>query len=358
MRGAVLQAAILLLVVVVSTLVSCAPEVPMPPGLQDAQSLSTVPPTPAPREVRLPEDDSPHDMLTEWWYYTGHLRSDNGHRYGFEFVVFQSIRGRRPVGYLSHFAVTDLQRRRFRYAARGVQRSGVPPTLDLDVDGWRLVGGGGHDRIVAVMDEYGVELELAPQKPPVLHYGGLVSFGPAGDSYYYSRTRLAVGGRFRDGENWLQVSGQAWFDHQWGNFIVPAVGGWDWFSVQLDDGRELMVSLLRDANGARSGAFGTWVDQSGSALELPQEAISVVPLGYWSSTRTGATYPSGWQLRLESSATARYPAVDLRLDPLLEDQELGFDRMPYWEGAVEAFGTVDGASVKGEGYVELTGYGQ
>lgn len=306
--------------------------------------------------VRLPEDDAPHDVLTEWWYYTGHLRSEEGRRYGFELVIFQSIRGQNPIGYLGHFAITDPETGRFRYGARSAQRQALPEVLDLDVDGWSLRGGDGHDQLTAEMDDFALELAVTPRKPPALHHGGWISFGPAGDSYYYSRTRLGASGRLRAGEQWLNVEGEAWYDHQWGNFVVAAVGGWDWFSVQLDDGTELMLSLLRDAEGASSGVFGTSVDAAGRSTDLPAEAIAVTALESWESPHTGARYPSGWQVRLAARPELELERAELWLRPVLRDQELAFDRMPYWEGAVEVSGRRGDRVVAGQGYVELTGY--
>ena len=302
----------------------------------------------------LESDDHPHDVLTEWWYYTGHLRSDAGQRFGFEFVVFQSTRGSNPIGYLSHFAITDEANGRFAYDARAASVSRRPEKLDLDVGGWTLFGNRGQDRLTASMDDYGIELDLFSQKPPALHHGGLISFGPAGDSYYFSRTRMTATGRLRLGDSWSQVNGEAWHDHQWGNFIVPAVGGWDWISLQLDDNRELMLTVLRSADGGPAGAFGSLVDADGQTIDVPRESISVQPTGSWTSPHTGANYPSGW--RTFVNASPGVPAVELALTPVLADQELALDRTAYWEGAVNVLGTLDGRQTAGEGYVELTGY--
>lgn len=329
---------------------------------------------PAPEPIELPRDDAPHGALLEWWYYTGHLRTDDGRRYGFEFVVFQTVRAEQPVGYLAQFAVTDPQRERFRYAARASQRPAPPANLELEVDGWVLRGGDGRDELRADLGEYALELELAALKPPVLHHGGSISFGPAGDSYYYSRTRLAAGGRLREGETWTPVRGEAWFDHQWGDFVVASVGGWDWFSLQLEDGSELMLSVVRIAGlpGMESGpgpegsvplvagdqraVFGSYVDPTGRAVDVPAEAVVVDTLGTWTSPYTGARYPSGWQIGLSARPDLGLPEARLHLEPLLRDQELAFERLPYWEGAVDASGTLAGRSIRGQGYVELTGY--
>ncbi len=311
-------------------------------------------PRQAPPPVRLPADDAPHDVLTEWWYYTGHLRTDGSQRFGFEFVVFQTIRGSNPIGYLSHFAITDEAAGLFSYGARSVTKARIPPHLAIDVSGWTLSGGGGEDRFTADMDDYGLELEVSSEKPAALHNGGLISFGPAGDSYYFSRTRMDAVGRLRVGDSWMDVTGQAWHDHQWGNFIVPAVGGWDWVSLQLDGNEELMLAVLRGADESPVGAFGTLVAADGQTFEVPADAISVQPTGRWTSSRTGTTYPSGWRTIVAPSPGV--PAIELTLSPLLADQELAFERIPYWEGAVDIAGTVDGRDSAGHGYVELTGY--
>jgi predicted secreted hydrolase len=299
-------------------------------------------------------DDDPHDVLTEWWYYTGHLWSGVGERFGFEFVVFQTVRGSHPVGYLSHFAITDESNSRFAYDARAAQRPRIASNLDLNVDGWTLSGRGGSDSLWASIEDYELELSLTSLKPPSLHGGGLISFGPAGDSYYFSRTRMDASGSLRRGDTWFDVTGQAWHDHQWGNFIVPAVGGWDWISLQLDGNRELMLTVLRNPDKSAAGAFGSLVDAEGPTIDVPHEAIAIQPLGSWRSPRTGATYPSGWLATIAASGAV--PAMQLTIWPVLLDQELAFDRLPYWEGAVDVSGVVDGAVVQGWGYVELTGY--
>ena len=104
----------------------------------------------------------------------------------------------------------------------------------------------GNDRLQAAMTDYGIDLRLTTRRPPVLHDGGLVTFGPAGDSYYYSRTRMEIAGTIDDHGEQVPVTGLAWFDKQWGNFLVMG-GGWDWFSMQLDDGTDLMLNLIRNA---------------------------------------------------------------------------------------------------------------
>jgi len=334
--------------------VACSrPVVPLP----EAPLAS---PTPAPPVV-FPRDAGPHDALTEWWYYTGHLRSDrDGHQYGFEFVVFQVQRQDAPTGYLAHFAVSDIDGQRFSHQARGAQgqsATGFP----LDVNGWRLDRQASSDVIQANMQigsgaepPFGLDLRLTDEKPPALHHGGYIDYGPAGGSYYYSRTRLNVVGQLsgagREGE---PVSGITWMDHQWGNFVVASAGGWDWYSLQLDDHTELMLYVLRAATGEATGVYGSQVLADGSVHDLAPGSVLAESTDRWTSPHTGGVYPSGWLLTLPGGAR-----LDVR--PLLDDQELwfpgtstavGVGAMAYWEGAVSVTGDRNGL-----GYVELTGY--
>jgi predicted secreted hydrolase len=307
-----------------------------------------------PAPVTFPRDEAPHENLTEWWYYTGHLFGEDDARYGFEFVIFQVIRGDYPVVYLAHMAVTDGSRGRFWHDQRVQRGSQIGRTdgFDLDVAGWRLRGALGADALAAQADPYGLDLRLTATKPPALHDGvGWISYGPVGDSYYYSRTRLAVEGTLSDANGAHPVRGQAWMDHQWGDFLV--VGGWDWYSLQLDDATELMVYVTRGPDGAEGLRLGTFVAADGTVRELDGAAFTATPTGSWTSPHTGAVYPSGWTVTVPSLELA------LQLDPTLLDQELetaATTGMAYWEGQVEVRGTRGEAPLSGLGYVELTGY--
>jgi predicted secreted hydrolase len=329
-----------------------------------ARPVAPLPPAPAPTPtvvppISYPADAGAHDVLTEWWYVTGHLRAQGEpHEYGFEFTIFQVRRAGAPVGYLSHFAVSDVDGQTFSHAARFT--SGAPQSgFDLDVDGWRLTSDGTDDAIRADMAPgpgaevaYGLDLRLHALKPPALHNGGYIDEGPPGGSYYYSRTRLAVTGELRTGQAApTPVAGQAWMDHQWGNFVV-AGGGWDWYALQLDDGRELMLYVLRDTAGQTTGVYGSEVEADGSVRALAPDAVTASATGAWTSPHTGTTYPSGWRVRLPQEQ------LDLVITPKLVDQELYFPGQGggpvYWEGDV-AIADQSGTP-RGEGYVELTGY--
>jgi predicted secreted hydrolase len=357
----------------------------------------TVAPSPPADPVRLafPRDEGPHRRLTEWWYYTGHLTPTQTtagatHDIGFEFVIFRAERGDFPVGWASHFAVTDAAAGTFRYAQRTefgtqVDRSPAGGGFDLSITGtqtvaglpnpgagspgastapgspWTMRGVGGHDHLHASAEPGTIDVDLTTGRPPALHGGdGWIDLGIAGGTYYYSRTRLDVSGMFAPGGpgggggTATPVSGIAWFDHQWGDFIAVGAGGWDWFSVQLEDGRDLTLSLVHGPNGEHVLDYGTLVAADGSARHLDKTAFAVTILDRWKSPHSGGDYPAEWRIELPAEG------LTIHLVPTLADQELDTRASSgnfYWEGevSVDAIGR-GGQPLKGVGYVELTGY--
>lgn len=339
-----------------------------PGTIANAGQLPAAPPRPtaAPLPpVQFPQDEAPHRDLTEWWYYTGHLHGTDAqghaHTYGFELTFFQNLRGTFPPYYAAHFAISDLTRGQFHYDQRVALGSlaALPPPgstngFDLTAGGWRMAGLGGHDHLSASMDGYAFDLALTAQKPPVLHGGnGIITYGLAGFSYYYSRPLIAITGTLTDHGALVAVTGTAWMDHQWGNFLSLAGAGWDWYSIQLDNNTEYMLYIIRDSQKRPLSTVGTSVAPDGSAAEIPASTIAIQPTGSWTSPVTGGVYPSGWTVHITTQQ------LDLTLTPALRDQELvtaASTGVAYWEGAVTISGTVAGHAVAGEGYVELTGY--
>ena len=385
LTGLLLIAATLAACTTAGTPILANPTAPIP-------SIASPTPSPAPvvdpQPIQLPRDDGPHDRLTEWWYYTGHLQATTGQRFGFEYVIFRAERGSFPTTWASHLAITDETGGRFLYAQRldvgpqvdrsprgvtgelvgfDLSLSGVNPSdpSTFDRPAWAMAGNNGTDRLQATLapDEaatagvpggLGLDLLLRATKPPALHdVDGWIDFGPAGGSYYYSRTAMdATGTLLLDGEP-LAVTGVAWFDHQWGDFISVGGGGWDWFAVNLEDGTDLTLSLVRDADGSYPLVYGTIVDPDGTTRHLDRDAFSVEVTDRWTSPLTGADYPAGWSIQI--------PGEDLQiaLSPTVLAQELdtrATTGVVYWEGSQEVRATRDGQELGGEAYVELTGY--
>ena len=275
-------------------LAGCGPSAAVPPPLPTLAPA----PTPAlalsnPQHASLPLDESPHGDLTEWWYYTGHLAAQDGRHYGFELVFFQIRRGDAPPGYEAHFAVTDEHRNTFQFKQRSGtgEQGGRGPGFNLALGTWHMQGSQGHDALQAQMTDYAINLQLLADKPAALHGGtGLIDFGPFGKSYYYSYTRMAVSGTLHDHGQPLTVGGIAWMDHQWGNFIVGSVGGWDWYALQLDDGSDIMLSFNRDATNRQYFSYGSYVSEAGVVTDLANGTFSHQATGSWTSLATGIVY--------------------------------------------------------------------
>jgi predicted secreted hydrolase len=327
----------------------------------------------APREFVFPADHGPHpDYQTEWWYYTGNLTAEDGRRFGYQLTFFR--RGLSPGAppseaglatnqiYFAHFALTDVAGERHRAVERFSRGAaglagaeGEPYRAWLE--GWTveaLNADGSEVRLSARDGELGVDLRLRAVKPIVAHgdRGLSAKSDQAGNaSYYLSYTRMATDGRVTAGGQSVAVTGESWFDHEWSTRALgPDAVGWDWFSLQLSDGRDLMLYLLRRADGGLEAVSGgTLVAADGRATAIGVDEVSVRPLGQWTSPATGVTYPSGWAL------SAPAAQLELTLEPWLEAQEMQLF-FSYWEGAVRVSGTSLGAPVTGNGYVELTGY--
>jgi len=317
--------------------------------------------------IRFPQDEAAHRDLTEWWYYTGHMNAvtpdGKQHHYGFELVFFQALRSNYPPVYAAHFAISDITRDEFHYDQRRLtEPNAVIPNGDstagfnISINDWSARGLNGHDHLQATMNGYTINLDLNALKPPTLHNGnGLITYGLGGFSYYYSRTSMAVTGTLLDHQQRLQVTGDAWMDHQWGNFLLLGGGGWDWFSTQLNDHSEIMLYLIRDASGAITATDAEYIGPDAHNLQVPGNELKVSVLDHWTSPVTGITYPSGWRVEINDP----HLQASLTLQPELKNQELVTTQSTgniYWEGAVSIQGQSAGQAVQGEGYVELTGY--
>ncbi|HYB00257.1 MAG TPA: lipocalin-like domain-containing protein [Ktedonobacteraceae bacterium] len=322
--------------------------------------------TPLP-PIHFPQDEAPHRDLTEWWYYTGHMNATmqggQVHHYGFELVFFQVLRGDLPPVYAAHFAISDVTRGEFHFDQRRlIEPNAIIPDgtstsgIDIHIDDWSIKGINGSDQLVAKMNNYALRIHLEGLKPATLHNGnGLITYGLGGFSYYYSRTRMSLSGVLIDHNQSFDVNGEAWMDHQWGNFLTMSGGGWDWFSVQLDNDTEMMLYLIRDSTGKIISSYIGYIGAQAESILLPGSALVVTVLNHWKSPVTGADYPSGWRLEITDPKVRAL----LVLLPELKDQELVVYQSTgnsYWEGAVSVQGQSAGQVVRGEGYVELTGY--
>ena len=329
------------------------------PSPEPAATAASHPATlsPAPEErVRLPHDEGVHLAGLEWFYFNGQLTADNGQEFSYHFVTFQTVQ---PSGLTTRLAQLSWADHADMLHLTE-ERAAVPlpeassGEFDLPIADWRMSGNGEEYHLSFGIGDYTVELEADSRKPAVLHHGsGLVDLGVAGKTYYYSRTRLETSGTVTvDGVSHA-VTGVSWMDHQWGEFTTLGIG-WDWLSLNLDDGSDLMVSVVWEQEGHKPiSTYGTYVPADASAIHLPGHDIALDSSGTWTSPATGAVYPIDWRLRVDSLE------LDLSLTASMEEAEFAlstFIPVIYWEGSVAATGTRKGTPVAGRGFVEMVGY--
>ena len=324
----------------------------------------------------FPRDHGAHpDYRTEWWYFTGNLVDERSGRHGYQLTFFRHGLRRAPQHpenpwsvrdvYLAHFAVSDGEARIFRFAQLssrdGPDLAGASVKgMDVRCLNWSARMKGKHIFLNARKDGMELRLQLTPRKPPVFHgAGGLSKKGSEEGqaTYYYSFTDLETKGLITlpHRREPLQVTGTSWFDQEFGsNQLSKEQTGWDWFSIHLSDGREIMIYFLRRKDGALEPASsGTLIETDGRFRHMKLSDIAVEARGYWKSPRSGAMYPARWHVSIPSAQ------IEIALHPLVADQELnteGTTGVIYWEGAVEGRGASGGKDVTCRGYVEMTGY--
>lgn len=330
--------------------------------------------------LRFPRDHIAHPAFrSEWWYINGNLqhRDDAQQRFGFQFTVFrQALQTQKrtqqqatsgwltPQFYMGHAGLGVFSQNRHlvaeRFSRQGPGLAGTSSQpLSVWLENWQLRSENDQDLFPAQLkvgvqhndagESFSYRLRLIPEKPRV--YQGDQGYSPKRPepgfaSYYYSYTRLRVEGEIRFDDQTIPVTGAAWYDHEWAsNSLAAYQSGWDWFSLQFKDGRELMFMVLRSKAESGQADFRqvSLFSQSGERLPLDARNITLDVLDHWQS-ETGVIWPSGWRMKIPEYD------LDLRILPRQKKQENNLS-VRYWEGAV----SVEGSHV-GQGYVELTGY--
>ncbi len=316
-------------------------------------------------QVRLPLDESPHCFGGgEWWYYTGRLKTTDERAFGIEAVVFHVPRlplARFAEFWVAHYAVLNEATGEFFYdqtrtAELGSTSAAAYEGFDVTTPLVQMRGSGGRDELHAVMENgrFGLDLMLTDTRGAVLHNGnGYAPFGHGESAFYYSRPRMtAMGALEIDGET-TAVSGQFWFDRQWGMSINDPFNEWDWFSIRLDDGIDIMLYAFPASGGGL--ALGTYIPSMGEERALSAEDFVITPTASWRSPHTGVLYDVAWTIELP------HEALTLIITAVAEDQELDTRETTlniYWEGLCVVGGYRGAETVTGHAYVEQANAGR
>ena len=365
-------------------------------------------PTSGPLDLRV--HDLPHrSSLTEWWYVNAHLTTADGRALALFASFFRVASGRDEVtkelryAHSVTWALSDLDAKRYYHdtvvdrdaprmgkekLARGkrdprlvralsevLDRGHVPypdhmfedepfiatNRLELEMGGNRFARRDDGSYVLSLFHPYfkhGAELVFTPEKAPVRHgEDGVVRGHDGAHMFYYFIPRCRVSGRMTLGGLPVEVKeGTGWYDHEFGGQREEGQElsedvAWNWVAAQLDDGTDVSAYTMVDTKtGASLGQRCVIVAPDGARQEHAE--LTLTPLDSWRSTRTFNSYPTRWQLDVPGAELA------LALDGVFKDQELVtlISKPAFWEGRVDATGTLRGRAVGGRAYVERSGF--
>lgn len=297
--------------------------------------------------ITLPADEGPHADPVEWWYVTAQGKGHDGREYALMCALFKAgVFGLTDV-YFAHWFVSDVGKQKFtphyRVFWRGMDE------LRFDAHGF-LVSSGKTFRMsktqgTIVFEVPQFKLEMKPSKPVMLVGGtGHVDMVTSTTSYY-SLPRLKAKGRIGTGKRAIDFNGTAWMDHQWSPVTFNNEHVWTWFSFQLDDGTDVMCFECGRKKKTLM-ANVSWPDGRQSV----SRKLVLAPLAKpWTSPESGARYPLDWKISIPDLK------IELLAQPKIRDQEMIHGPFRYWEGPLQANGTVRGKDVKGHGFLEING---
>jgi predicted secreted hydrolase len=322
------------------------------------------------KKFEFPKDDFEHtNFKTEWWYFTGNLQDETGKQFGYQLTFFRNAMGdqihaasRKSLWasdqlVMAHFAVTDVDNK-IHQSYEKIRRN-LPQVAGFSKDPWSIhiqpwsivYISEGKYQLTAAQDELKLNITCSQSKPRVFQgdHGYSRKGKDVGNaSYYLSFTRMKTEGTLQIQNKTYRVLGESWMDHEISTSALDEnQAGWDWFAIQFEGGEELMIYQLRDQDG-KQGEFssGTWIDAKGLSRTLSFKDFTLQPQRFWKSKRTKTSYPVQWNVIVPSLN------LNLNVSAKVENQEMNTS-IPYWEGTIDVSG-----SHKGQGYLELTGYGE
>lgn len=316
--------------------------------------------------IRFPEDESLHDCIIEWWYFNGHLRDKSGHEFSFMDCLFKADVKKVKIPFLSniplkttyfsHSLISDINKKKFSeriYPFSVISSDSFSkPLLYINYLDPELKNSYINCAIEKIdettyhLKNEDLDLTLTSIKKPLLEGGkGYLDLNTK-TTYYYSLTNLKTTGRLKIKDKWIDVTGKSWMDHQWADTSYSK-DRWDWFSIQLENDTEIVCYKYDD------GKVKTyWADISyPNGKQEHYQDIQMAPLSrQWASPKTQTIYPLDWNVKIPAKN------IDLNFTAKIENQEMLFGTINYWEGPLHVEGIFDGKKAKGVGFMELVGY--
>ena len=318
------------------------------------------------KPIKFPKDESAHDCIIEWWYFNGHLRDKEGHEYSFMNCLFKidvkevkiPFLSKIPLktSYFSHSLVSDINHNNFQHRIAPfsiiADDSFSKPLLYLNYLNPEIKNGYTNCAIEKVtrqkyrVKNEDIELTLTSVKKPLLEGGNGYLDLHSKTTYYYSLTNLKTEGRIKIQNRWIDVVGKSWMDHQWADTSYSK-DKWDWFSIQLDNDTELVCCVYDDGKVKTYFADISYPDNK----QAHYQDLEIIPSKEcWVSPKSKAAYPLGWKIRIPA------PKIELDLTARIENQEMLFGSINYFEGPLHVEGRFNRKKVRGAGFMELVGY--
>jgi len=319
------------------------------------------------KSIKFPEDELAHDCIIEWWYINGHLLGDDGNRYSFMDCLFKAkvkeveipFLSKIPLKtmYFSHSIISDIDSKKFYptidYLSIVSRDSFTKPLLFVNYTNPIFMNG----YVNSVIEETelfnyhikteDMDLTMKSMKEPLLEGGtGFVNLGSKG-SYYYSLTNLKTEGVIKVGDRNVKVSGKSWIDHQWAD-VKYSKDQWTWFSIQLDNDTEMVCYEYTDVK-TNNKSYLASISRSNGMQEHTEEVIIAPLTKKWTSPKTKNTYVLSWRIEVPSWN------MWFEVESMIDDQEMVFGTINYWEGPLSVHGEIDKKPVKGHGFMELLG---
>lgn len=306
------------------------------------------------RGIRFPEDEKKHDHIIEWWYFNGNLKTKDGKTFSYMNCLFAAKPEKINIPFLKNNIIKNLffshyllsnNSNRFESRTNPLciidPNSFSKPLLWASYDNSCLIEETEPFRYHIVNESIDLWLE-SQKKPLLLNKTGFLDL-EVKTTYYYSLTRLETKGIVKEKGKWIPVEGLSWMDHQWAQTPLTDDDKWKWFSIQLDNGCDIVCFVYGDE--IKTG-HASMIDKNGKSKST--NGIEIIPTGIkYKNKKTGNEYDLGYEIRIPEFKTK------LRTVPFKKDQEMIFETIKYWEGGIEVKGSIDGRKVSGKGFCEL-----
>lgn len=316
------------------------------------------------KKIKFPKDELSHNSIIEWWYFNGNLKDKKGNKYAFMDCLFKVDVNKVKIpffkvpfktAYFSHSLLSDIKENKFypdvNFLSIVSTDSFSKPLLFINYTSPFLKGYTNYIIEKLEKSKYHIktkyiDLIMNSTKKPLLEGGkGFVDLKPE-KTYYYSLTNLQTKGRIKIKNKWIEVTGKSWMDHQWAN-VSYSKNKWSWFSIQLRNNMEIVCFEYDNGNNKTCLASISYPNNKQKHFS----EVEFKPLEKkWRSEKTGIIYPLSWEIKIPKERIA------LKVESLINNQEINFGTINYWEGALNVTGKIDKKKIKGEGFMELVGY--